>query len=525
MMQERRSGSLSARDMTPSQRAKAHAERIRQREQRRHEGAVPGPGTYDGQRARSSSTDLTASSAFRSQTPRQIKGDTMLRDLSLNTDAGAYDPSAQSTLAASAKRTFAKPALAGASQFGSLSARKMRQDILGESFGGHNTPDPGMHQGTHGVNLDVTRPRRNNNHAGHTFRSASNQRPRPPKDIEPPPGAYDPNDALTFPRPQNAGYSLASNTERFKATGYTHSTSGSGGSGPAVGPGCYEARHGTIAHYQRRLAKTSSRSKAAGFDAVQPARDLPFERSTKASAETPGPANYDVKSRIDQADGHASAFRSNSDRTRTMMAGFKSETGDPGAYDPSAQSTLAASAKRTFAKPALAGASQFGSLSARKMRQDILGESFGGHNTPDPGMHQGTHGVNLDVTRPRRNNNHAGHTFRSASNQRPRPPKDIEPPPGAYDPNDALTFPRPQNAGYSLASNTERFSSTMLFDRARSSSETVGPGSYNPRACAGGGRSTIAGSVAAQTKRGKNASFCSETVRDLTAKFFPSEVF
>ena len=115
--------------------------------------------------------------------------------------------------------------------------------------------------------------------------------------------------------------------------------------------------------------------------------------------------------------------------------------------------------------------------------------------------------------------------FSSGSTQRPHKVLGQDQPAvGAYNPDDTLTVPAIQNAGASLRSKTDRFSGGVLFDKIFTP-PAVGPGTHDVKSLSGGSRSTIAGSVLSQSKRGKHASFKSDTVRDLNGAFFKREVY
>ena len=84
------SGSLSARNLSPSARARAHEKKLKDRELRRLEQQGPGPGSYDSRRSRAGdSLDADKKdghcSSFRSKTPRgNADNDYSLRDLTLS---------------------------------------------------------------------------------------------------------------------------------------------------------------------------------------------------------------------------------------------------------------------------------------------------------------------------------------------------------------------------------------------------------------------------------------------------------
>ena len=168
----------------------------------------------------------------------------------------------------------------------------------------------------------------------------------------------------------------------------------------------------------------------------------------------------------------------------------------------------------SFSKTHASGVGNFGSHSARKMRLDILGE---GH-TPDPTTY-----VDSKPPMVKAANKMLSHAFHSNSAQRPlKVLGQDHPPVGAYHPRDEIVTPGIQNAGASLRSKTNRWSGGVLFDKV-TTGPSLGPGSHNVMSLCGGSRSTIASSIASEVKRGKNASFRSDSVRDLNSAFFANE--
>ena len=64
---------------------------------------------------------------------------------------------------------------------------------------------------------------------------------------------------------------------------------------------------------------------------------------------------------------------------------------------------------------------------------------------------------------------------------------------------------------------------SRLFDRSYLTSDDLGPGAYRVLSHINGSSSTVAGSLAGQKAKGRNASFRSESVRDLNSAFFANE--
>ena len=207
------------------------------------------------------------------------------------------------------------------------------------------------------------------------------------------------------------------------------------------------------------------------------------------------------------------------------MPGWKSEVKDPGEYEPNAHRDMSALAKHSFSRSGSAGTMDFGGKSARKMKLDILGGDGRDGITPEPG-HYGSDGGGGKLPMTEAANQMKSSVFHSASAQRVNPAaKDDhnKPAVGQYNPDDSLTVPKVVNACQSMASNSDRFSSSMLFDRSHTTGPELGPGSHKPLSNANGNRATVAGAVASQKAKGKNASFRSESVRDLNSAFFANE--
>jgi len=109
---------------SPSQRAKADAERRKARSARRLQQSSPGPGAYDAKLPPTPGLELAGSSAFKSKT----EGTSQWAFLG-GVDAGKYDPFTRATLSARSARTVNKSAAVGDSQIGSRSARNGVRDF------------------------------------------------------------------------------------------------------------------------------------------------------------------------------------------------------------------------------------------------------------------------------------------------------------------------------------------------------------------------------------------------------------
>ena len=194
----------------------------------------------------------------------------------------------------------------------------------------------------------------------------------------------------------------------------------------------------------------------------------------------------------------------------------------PGQYDPNRHREMAYDAKRTFARSASSGTMAFaGSTTARKMPIEIMGGEGRDGQTPDPGQYTDAKKGMADAASKMKSA-----VFHSGSQQRVNPmarDENSKPPVGLYHPDDSLTVQRPPNAAQSMQSKSARFNKSMLFDRSYTTSDELGPGAYKVLSHSNGSRSTVAGSVAGQKALGRNASFRSESVRDLNSAFFANE--
>ena len=209
--------------MSPSQRAKVDAAKLRAREERRlaQMGGV-GPASYDPRRPGGTASGLCGSSAFRSSTPRISSGknfgsDTLLRDVSLDLDPGAYNPDAGRNFAAASARTYYRRENAsGQGSFGSKSARKMKQDIMGEEV-----PCPTNYGDEQKKGLAET----GSKMPSASFNSNSRQRPKVRQADLPAPGAYTPTYNLVKPDSGNPMSSARSKSPKFPS-GYSCAATG-----------------------------------------------------------------------------------------------------------------------------------------------------------------------------------------------------------------------------------------------------------------------------------------------------------
>jgi len=313
------------------------------------------------------------------------------------------------------------------------------------------------------------------------FRSSSSQRAKTRTTETPGAGAYDPHLAAVEPTAANSGASMRSRGQRFTTE---RSTTDSG-----VAPGSYES------HVEKSLAASVAKSvermsrSNPGFGSRQPARELPYQ---KEQADMPGPGAYDGR-KTATVDGHASAFKSGSQRLQVEEA-----TGDPGAYDPNGNRDLAHSAMHSFGRSNRAGSGAFGASSARDMKLDIMGE-----DTPGPGTYRGKKDMTDGQHMP-------SAAFRSSSSQRAKTRTTETPGAGAYDPRSAAVEPTAANSGAGMRSKAQRFTTER-----GTTDQGVGPGSYSHDKLPGGPRASIAGRVAESIGGGSSAAFRSDTVRQL----------
>merc|ERR1719230_1452396 len=224
--------------------------------------------------------------------------------------------------------------------------------------------------------------------------------------------------ASVEPGTPNAAAAMRSRGSRFTA----ERTTTDGG----VGPGSYEAQvERSLAASVAKSVERMSRSNP-GFGSRQPARELPYQ---KEQADMPGPGAYDAR-KGQTVDGHASAFKSGSQRLQVEEA-----TGDPGAYDPNANREMSAQAQASFGRSNRAGSGGFGGSSAREMKLDIMGE-----DTPGPGTYRAKKEM-ADAT------HMPSAAFRSSSAQRGKSKMTDTPGAGSYDPNLTSVEPGMANGG------------------------------------------------------------------------------
>ena len=222
---------------------------------------VPGPGTYEAPRSRSTDSKRP-SSAFKSNTKRlAMEEDSM-------GDPGAYDPHAGTELAASTKSSFGRSGKSGAGSFGSSSARELKMQSAGQ-----DTPGPGAYE-----KAETLGSARSCKTPSSAFRSSSSQRMKGSVEDTPGAGSYNPNMSAVEPS-FNAGVSgMRGKVNRFKVEQST--------TDPSVGPGThtplYDSRGNratvsSMAQADRDMANTygARRVQSAAFSS-DVVRDLPY---------------------------------------------------------------------------------------------------------------------------------------------------------------------------------------------------------------------------------------------------------
>ena len=250
--------------MSPSQRKAYDEQRIREKDEKRIErmGGV-GPASYEPRGVSSSRLNMTCSSAFKSATPRGTAKttDTMLRDISLNTDPGAYDPDVHRNFKATSERTFYRKAnKSGAGSFGSLSARNLKVDILGE-----DTPSPTTYadETMKGMSQHASKMK------SAAFSSTSKQRPEAEiaiKAVCPGPGKYSPKFDGVDKLVPNGMFHTKSAHRRFHSSGSNMNLAGS--TSEKTGPGTYSSdslSNGAKATIEGTMSRSKSFGRSTAF--------------------------------------------------------------------------------------------------------------------------------------------------------------------------------------------------------------------------------------------------------------------
>lgn len=438
---------------TPSERAEKDAARIKARVAKRW--ASPGPGQYNPQKLGSNVLSLAGSSAFRSKSQRPSV-DPFLRE---SGDPGTYMVTDVASVALQAMESYNRQSFSGHSGFGTVSERQLYLEAKDST-----TPGPVDYSPLMPRTLGDTE--RASDAAGGRFRSESPQRrPLLPNDA-PGVGTYDPNMDSVEPLVPSAGCCMVTGRDtRF--AGQTLPNDGRE-TGPGVGPGTYnDDRTGTIAQSASQIRDRMSRH-AHMFGSKGSRVLLPFESyAERQSLEVPGPGAYETMRYQLADDGHRSSFR-----TATVRMAPEAAIGDPGAYDLSKVSTIAAQAAMTHNRAGRAGTAGFGPQTARELPLRILGE-----DTPAPGsyfQHWTTDIIEGSIFEM------PNHAFRSGSMQRPLLLPSASPGIGAYHLNMDSVEPLVPNAGALMVTGRDsRFAGQTLPNDGRETGPGVGPGTYN----------------------------------------------
>jgi len=338
-------------------------------------------------------------------------------------DPGAYNPFDNTTMAAETSKSFNKSQQTGAGGFGT----KVKRAELSVP---NDAPGPGTY--------DAKLPEAPEAKQGSAFASQTKRGAYLPKQQTPGAGEYDPAMAQ---EKINGGDSMFKNKdERFKKSMELEYAA-------HVGPGSYAQGQLTI---ESDMGKTTSKLGAA-FNTTQK-KDF----AIGANADTPGPGSYDAKlgvTDVDQLAGSA-AFKSKSDRKNDVSL---KEVGDPGAYNPFDNTTMAAETSKSFNKSQQTGAGGFGT----KVKRAELSVP---NDAPGPGTY--------DAKLPEAPEAKQGSAFASQTKRGAYLPKQQTPGAGEYDPAMAQ---EKINGGDSMFKNKdERFKKSMELEYAAH----VGPGSY-----------------------------------------------
>lgn len=185
----------------------------------------------------------------------------------------------------------------------------------------------------------------------------------------------------------------------------------------------------------------------------------------------------------------------------------------------------------SFAKSARRGQAAFGAACPRKLHLEILGgdDSRTNSYTPGPGEHE--------VKRPQKDGRMdcgAISAFKSSSLQFGKVANTDVPPPGAYDVKEGMGVdefsslrPRVQNGAYSMKIKGDRFRAAVnTFTHAPAPYYTKDTPFYGVECLPNGSRSTMYGAARVSLfEKGSSAAFRSESVRDLTRRYFASEPY
>ena len=223
------------------------------RQGRALEAHVPGPGSYEVERPKSTES-RRPTSAFKSASKRHATPDESFGD------PGMYDPYGANELANTTRSSYSRSSRAGAGSFGSLTTRELQMQAAGV-----DTPGPGSYATVSAHELGTSRSCKAPSSA---FRSASSQRMKDAREGQPGPASYAPKMSAVEPNYASGVSTMRSKAERFKADRGT--TEGH------VGPGSHESTFDSRGHrVSVGLTDVQKRVQSSSFisDSV---RDLPY---------------------------------------------------------------------------------------------------------------------------------------------------------------------------------------------------------------------------------------------------------
>ena len=509
---------------------------------KRGQHAFPGPASYSIESKDDSKKTFNAkvkagTSSFGTTAPRG-ENPRDARDMvpGATGDPGAYSPETNH-LANQSRSSFSKSSKSGSGGFGAKQPRTLQLDSV------VNTDDPTPAPGTYSPEKALASSKMDMSHMDEkekmpssAFKSAGRKEYKyNSKADQPGPNAYDVKldyviasspgtGARTNPMPRTGRdvYIGASDVDRL----VQRATS------TIVGPGSYNSHsERSIGKESKTRVERSSRVASSdapngiGFQARQPARDLPFVK--RGQHAFPGPASYSIESKDDskktfnaKVKAGTSSFGTTAPRgenprdARDMVPGA---TGDPGAYSPETNH-LANQSRSSFSKSSKSGSGGFGAKQPRTLQLDSV------VNTDDPTPAPGTYSPEKALASSKMDMSHMDEkekmpssAFKSAGRKEYKyNSKADQPGPNAYDVKldyviasspgtGARTNPMPRTGRdvYIGASDVDR-----LVQRATST--IVGPGSYQTA-----NTHTIRARMLRRVARGLSSQFVSDSVRDM----------
>jgi len=458
----------------------------------------PGPGQYNpASDPKAKKGDKNQGSAFISKSKRSVEGLGAIE----TGDPGSYDPYTLKDLASTSKKSFAKSNLSGQGDFGGMEKRELAIDILGES-----TPGPGAYNGDammrNGKVAALSALDSSEKMPMSAFKSTTAQRGKTSNQQVPGAGAYTPNFKAVESNALNPAMHIKAKGKRFEAVKQI--------TDPMVGPGSYES------HLERSIQVSTSKavSKASranpGFGTLTLAHDLPFVDAVQDAMDDPGPGAYENNKSTFGGDGHRSAFKSGT--TRDVKDLGKTDTGDPGSYDPYTLTDLASTSKKSFAKSLRTGKGDFGGMEKRELAIDIMGES-----TPGPGAYNGDammrNGKVAALSALDSSEKMPMSAFKSKSAQREKALNQHVPGAGAYTPNwrSVEDSRMSSNTGASMKGKGTRFVGSSKLERDQAAEP--GPGAYETEILRTGGRSNLSAWDTGELM--PSGAFASDTIRTM----------